>query len=411
MIRAARHFLALALAAAATPAQSGDLRFRTELGISQARSDLSSLATALGYSDVSNTTAGFRAMWTQAAGPLRFEAHAILAAVQGDAVAYGTALAPYLPPPVPFTLFDLTHTSMPDAETVRIAALDRASVAFSGDHLVVKIGRQAITWGGGLVFHPTDIVAPFSPSSIDTAYKPGADMVYGQYLFDGGADIQAIALPRPATPGGPIDPDQSTFAVLASASLGAIDARLMAARDRTDAVVGLGASGPLGGASWTVEIVDWRLTGGDADRSWIFNITTFGRLGSWNASYFAEAFHNGFGVDGSVPLDALPAALTKRMSTGQVFYAGRDFLALGAQIQTSPALSVAPSAIISLNDGSVLVSAQINYSLGDNTDLSLSVFQPIGAEGSAFGGRETSVGSGEYFGPARAADLRVVHFF
>ena len=148
MTRAARHFLALALAVAATPAQSGDLRFRTELGISQARSDLSSLATALGYSDVSNTTAGLRAMWTQAAGPLRFQAHAILAAVQGDAVAYGTALTPYLPPPVPFTLFDLTHTSMPDANTVRIAALDRASVAFSGDHLVVKIGRQAITWGG-----------------------------------------------------------------------------------------------------------------------------------------------------------------------------------------------------------------------------------------------------------------------
>ena len=411
MTRAARYILALTLAVAAAPAQSGDLRFRTEVGFSQARSDPSSLATALGYADASNTTAGVRAMWTHAAGPLRFETHANLAVSHGAAVGLGAAVAPFLSPPVPLTLFDLTRTSMPNAETLSIATIDRASVAFSGDHLVVKIGRQAITWGGGLVFHPSDIVAPFAPNSIDTAYKPGADMVYAQYLFAGGADIQAIALPRPATPSGPIDPDQSTFAVLASVSLGAIDARLMTARERTDAVVGLGASGPLGGASWTAEIVDWRLASGDAGPSWIFNITTFGTLGAWNASYFAEVYHNGFGVDAAVALDALPAALTKRMSTGQVFYAGRDFLALGAQIQPAPGISVAPTAIISLNDGSALVSAQINFWLGDNTDLSLSLFAPFGADGSEFGGRETSVGSGEFFGPARAADLRVVHFF
>ena len=109
--------------------------------------------------------------------------------------------------------------------------------------------------------------------------------------------------------------------------------------------------------------------------------------------------------------DALPASLTKRMSTGQVFFGGRDFLAFGGQVQMTPELTVTPNAIVSLNDASALASIGVNYSLGDNTDLSFDYSHPVGKDGSEFGGRETTAGSGVYTGPARTATLRLVHYF
>jgi hypothetical protein len=392
-------------------ATAGELRFRTEVGFAANRADATSLATAEGYSDTQNTNLGLRAMWDHSEGPFRFELHGIMARSHGSATELGFALAPYFPPPAIATYFDWADVSVPDARTVRVLDIDRASVGFSTGNLVIKVGRQAITWGGGMVFHASDIVAPFSPSAVDTSYKPGADMIYVQYLFDSGADIQAIALPRPATIGGPVVAAESTYAVLVSGTVGMIDGRLLAARDRGDNVVALGLSGPLGGASWNAEYVDWRPTDGPVDPSWLFNISTFGTLGNWNVSYFAEAFHNGFGVDASVPLDVLPDSLNKRLSTGQVFYAGQNFLAFGAQIQMTPDLGVAPMIISSLDDDSALASLSANYSLGDNTDLSFSLFAPVGDDGTEFGGRETSAGSGEFFGPQKSVGLRLVHFF
>ena len=99
------------------------------------------------------------------------------------------------------------------------------------------------------------------------------------------------------------------------------------------------------------------------------------------------------------------------MSTGQLFYSGRDFIALGAQIQMTPDFGISPTIIAGLNDASFLASVGANYSMGDNTDLSISLFAPFGDDGTEFGGRETSAGSGEFFGPQRSASVRLIHFF
>jgi len=42
-----------------------------------------------------------------------------------------------------------------------------------------------LSWGNGLVFSPMDIVNPFDPTAVDTEYKAGDDMLYGQidYFF------------------------------------------------------------------------------------------------------------------------------------------------------------------------------------------------------------------------------------
>ena len=408
-MRAAAPSAVLLAVMVAMPIWADGFRVHTEAGLTSSTADATSLETDLGYRDTRALTAAARLMWDKFDGPFRFEVHMQFRAAHGSRIALASELMPAEGPPR--TWLDLTGDWSHEPDQAVVGVIDRASVAYTSENLVLKAGRQAITWGSGLFFHPSDIVAPFSPDAIDTSYKPGVDMLYTQYLFDNGADIQAIAVPRAETLGGSVALDQSTLAVRGSTTLGNLDGALFYARDRGDDVAGLNLSGPLGGASWNAEYVHWRLADGTTHPSWLFNITNFGTLGDWNISYFAEYFHNGFGVDASVPLDALPANLAKRMSTGQVFFGGQDFLAPGGRFQVTADLSISPSAIISLNDGSKLAAIGINYVLGDNTDLAFDYFNPLGPDGSEFGGRESSAGSGVFAGPSRSATLRLTHFF
>ena len=409
MIRTAS--IATLIAALAGPVFADGLRFRTELLVNGAWNDPSSLDSAFGFQNRTTTGASARLMWDKSIGSFRLEAHSRLSFSQGDNVSFAAAVAPFSPTPAPATLFDLSTTWLSDSDTLVTNTIDRLSLTYTTPDLVLKLGRQSITWGSGIFFHPSDIVAPFAPNAIDTSYKPGADMIYTQYLFDNGADIQAIVVPRAATPGGTIDLDSSTYAMRAQFQLASLDAGAMLARDRGDTVASAGLSGPLAGASWNAEYVNWTLENGDRHPSWLFNISNFGTLGEMNIAYFAEYFHNGFGVDSSVPLDSFPASLNKRMSTGQVFLPGVNFLALGANMQMTPDLSVSPNALISLDDRSALARLAVNYALSDNTNLVFNYSQPIGGAGTEFGGRETTAGSGIYATPARSATMQLVHFF
>ena len=404
--------LALLLALApALPGAAQGLRLRIEGAASGAWAPVGSLEAALGFARRQSTAGTARLLWERGAGPLRLEAQAVIRHDNGGDVALATALAPFLPPPAPSTLFDLTGIWTSSAGTRLSGRIDRLGIALSGETAVLKLGRQAITWGSGIVFHPSDIVAPFAPNAPDSAYKPGVDMVYGQLLLEGGADIQAIWVPRPLVAGGPAASAASTLALRGQAGFGSLDAALMLARDRGDSVAGLALSGALGGASWNAEAVGWQLSGGGFRSLYLLNIAGFGQLFGRNASYFAEYLHSGFGVGAASPLDSLPADLTKRLSTGQLFLAGRDFLALGGRLELTPDLSLAPGAIFSLGDGSALARLSATWALGDTGSLELGLSRPFGAPGSEFGGRETSAGSGIHATPATRLELKLVRFF
>lgn len=411
MTRANKPLLALFWLLAAAPVAADGLRLRTDIATTGGWSHPASLDTALGFQNRFTTTANARLIWDKTLGDFKVEVQSHLAFAQGDAVAYGTALSPFLPAAAPATLFDLTRIWASNTNTVATNTIDRLNVSYASQNLVIRIGRQAITWGGGTVFHPTDILAPFAPNALDTSYKPGADMVYGQYLFASGADFQAVWVPRSATPGGPVTFANSTTGLRARTMLGPVDTALMLARDRGDSLAALTLGAPLGGASISLEYAQWALASGGSARSYLANVANFGILMGRNISYYAEYYHNGFGVDASVPFDSLPASLTKRMSTGQVFNAGRDFLALGLQMQITPDLTLAPNALVNLNDHSALAAVAVNLTLDDNTNLVVNYLHPFGAVGTEFGGRETSAGSGIYIGPSRSLTVQLVRYF
>ena len=120
-----------------------------------------------------------------------------LSASHGDSIIISNALAgsPGISTSMPNDdnrLFDLTHVISQDSNQVIIHHLDRLYLNFTSKKTVTRFGRQAVSWGNGLIYTPMDFFNPFDPSAIDTEYKTGDDMLYGQFLQDNGNDLQTV---------------------------------------------------------------------------------------------------------------------------------------------------------------------------------------------------------------------------
>jgi hypothetical protein len=293
--------------------------------------------------------------------------------------------------------------------------LDCLAVGYSGTHLVVRAGRQALTWGGGLVFHPLDLFNPFPPNATYTTYKPGTDMLYGQWLFESGADLQAVVVPRRDPLTGKIAADQSSAGIKWHGFAGAsqqLGLDLLLAKDYRSQVLGIAASGPAGGATWTAEIIPTRLEGGALRTSALANTQYAWSWGGKNINGYLEYFRNGFGAGGSGrTLATLPEPLLERLARGELFSVSKNELAAGADVQWTPLLTLKPSLIASLDDGSVLLVGQSVSSLSQNTDLTLGFQFPLGGHGSEYGGLPTAPDSGIYWTPAARLYARLSWYF
>lgn len=394
------------------PAMADDFRARLEITGLGAFNGADSYDAALGVRNSFDALGNVRLMWEPKWNNFDFTFHYVLDAEGGRGVVLNrasTAAGGVVPPA---TLFDLSHTLLDDGEVRITQKIDRLAIGYSADNFVVRVGRQALTWGAGTVFHPMDLVDPFAPNTVDTEFKPGVDMVYGQVLFGDGSDLQLIAVPRAFTQGGDVAWDASTFAARYATTLGDIGANLIVARDQGDWTAGLGLSGSLGGAVWNAELVPTLEQDGSVKVSGLANISSAITLMNRNATIYAEYYHNGFGVDGSASsLASLPADLSDRLARGQLFTTGRDYVATGFSLEWSPLLTISPSAIVNLNDLSVDLAAEVNWSLADNTNLIFGGQVPVGGAGTAFGGLPVAGSSAPYARPQATAYAQLRQYF
>ena len=322
-----------------------------------------------------------------------------------------TALG-FLPPAPPATWWNLTNTFIDQPRFIATQRIDRLSVGYTGSHLVVRAGRQALSWGAGLVFRPMDLFDPFAPDATDTEYKPGTDMLYGQYLFDDGSDLQLVVVPRPMRRGGGLTANASSFALHFHTTLGNLQTTWLIARDHGDMVAGIGINGSLGQATWNAEIIPTFVNGGGTYTSALFNISDAGTLWDRDVTYFAEYFRNGFGTGGTrYALNTLPRPLIDRLLRGQLFDTACDYLAAGAQFQWTPLLQISPTLIANLDDLSLYGIAQATYSLSDNLDLLVGVQVPIGPANSEFGGIALVPNSPPFLAPPARFYVQLRQYF
>lgn len=362
-----------------------DVHGRLELQDLGAFAREDTLDASLGAEASNDMMVNLRLIWEPSWDRLSFGFDYVLDGNYGEGARIERVRGKLLPAPPP-TWFNLTETFENHGLIDASQTIDRLFVGYTTPDFVIRVGRQALTWGEGLVFRPMDLFDPFSPTATDTEFKPGTDMVYTQWLFADGSDLQAIVVPRPAEWAALPSSNASSFALHFQTALSGIHTAWLLARDHGDWTAGAEASGPLGGATWDAEFVPTGLNNGPIRISALANFSDAVTLLDRNATIFAEYFHNGFGVIGPITFETLPPDLIDRLARGQLFNLRQNYLAAGLTLEWTPLLTLAPTIIENMDDKSAYAIASATYSLSDDLTLIAGAQAPLGPRGSEFGG-------------------------
>jgi hypothetical protein len=284
--------------------------------------------------------------------------------------------------------FNLTHELSNEGRNAAVVRIDRLSVGYTGEKAVIRFGRQAISWGNGLLFTPMDILNPFDPAAVDKEYKAGDDMLYGQYLLDSGNDIQSVAVVRRDPVTGDIEADKSSLALKYHGFWGSNEYDLLAARHYGDDVLGLGLSTDFGGAIWRSDLV-WSNNDSGNTFSVVAGASYSGVMSGKNWTGFIEYYFNGFGQkdsDYTVAGLASNPELLKRLVRGELFNLGRHYLGASITIELNPLLNITPNFFINLIDPSALAQLVVAYDWKQDIQLLGALNLPIGPNGSEYGG-------------------------
>jgi hypothetical protein len=285
-------------------------------------------------------------------------------------------------------LFDLTDVIHDENKTAILHRLDRLWLGYTSEKAVVRFGRQALSWGNGMFYSPMDLVNPFDPAAIDTEFKAGDDMLYLQYLRDSGDDVQGAVVFRRDRATGNVDADAATVTLKYHGFAGETEYDFLVARSYDDTVAGIGGVRSIGGAVLRGDLV----VTDTADDSYVQFVTNLSYSWTWydrNMSGVVEYYFNGFGQHDErydpLSLAANPDLLL-RLSRGELFTLGRNYLAGSVTIEMSPLWTLTPTLLANVDDISGLFQLITQYSLGDNMTLLGSLNVSLGPDGTEFGG-------------------------
>ena len=341
-------------------------------------------------------------------------------------------------------LWDLTWAPGKDEESDLVYRFDRLALEYRTATRAVTLGRQAVSWGGGLVFQPLDLFNPFAPTTVDQDYKVGDDMLRFEQLFPGGSELQLLAVGRrgfdaeeqarklglslidvhlmcreaPMACPYERDVDYASLAAKYRMVFSKAEVELMAAHHYDSQVVGLGLRLPVGGLMLRSDVT-FTADGDSEYFSGVLNADYSFGIGGAVVHVFGEYYHSGFGVN-RLPSDFLflPEALKKRIERGELFNLMRNYAAVGTSLRWNHAFSQGLSVIGNLHDGSMAAQASLTYDPTDRTRLHLGLTKPIGGRGDEFGAITVDriLGTGGErdsltIGGGEQAYLRFVYFF
>jgi len=260
-------------------------------------------------------------------------------------------------------LFDLTKTLSDGNNNASLHRLDRFWVGYAGEKTVVRFGRQALSWGNGLFYAPMDLVNPFDPTTVDTEYKSGDDMLYMQYLRDNGDDVQGAIVFRRDPVTGDVESNEATVALKYHGFMGENEYDVLVAESYDASVFGVGGSRSIGGAIWRADVVVTDSASNtvvevvsNLNYSWVW--------GGKNMSGAVEYYYNGF---------------------------DRHYVAGSMSIEMSPLWMVTPTLLANVDDPSALFQLVTQYSLSDNMTFLGSLNIPLGRNGTEFGGPDSGI--------------------
>lgn len=413
--------MVLLLLAALVPAARAEWKFGGHAKYQYAYTDYRAddLNAALGDAPAHDQSVDLRLKADGGNGPWDATAHYELLAVHGDTLSARRRSAAFaLPAPGTVTglpddrrrLFDLTTTVTDHARTAAVQRLDRLAVGYNGAAQTMRFGRQALSWGNGLVFHPMDFINPFSPTAIDKDYKTGDDMLYTQWTLARGGDVQAILVPRRDLNTHAVESRESTYAAKWRSRRQGYDLDFVAARHFDEPLAGLGVVKSVGGAVWRLDAVYQGIHDGDAAWSFVTNVDYSWIWGGKNYYGYGEYFRNGVGEADRAGYVSANAALVDRINRGELYTLARDYAAVGMQVELHPLLNAFTNLIWNLNDGSVFLQVRGVYDWWQNVQLMAGVNLGFGDRGDEYGGIPVA-GTNAFLSPGRSVFLRAAYYF
>ena len=245
--------------------------------------------------------------------------------------------------------------------------VDRLSIGWSNRLWRVRVGRQALSWGNGLVFQPVDVLNPFSPVAVDTEYKPGDDMILIERRFASGQELQAIGVARRGG-GGEVHSSSGSYGLRWHTPIGESDLEVFAMRHYEDSVMGLGFAQPVGDLLFRGDVILTRTEAGAHRFSAVVNSDATFVWGETQVNLWLEYFHNGFGED-EPRLDNLRPGLSERLQRGELTTVGKHYVALSVRLTPSLRWNYGGLLLANLDDGSLLTQVSLNFLPSDYSSV------------------------------------------
>ena len=246
------------------------------------------------------------------------------------------------------------------------ARVDWASVQVDVDGFRAIVGRQAISHGQGKLFTPLDLVTPYSPTTLDSEFKPGVDALRAE-VFVG----EAFRLDVTAAHLGGWDLDGSGLVGMATATVGSTDLSLYGASLYGDPVAGfsffapVAALGVYGDLGVTFE-----------DDSQFRAVLGVDVRPTPTTGLSAEIYHQTFGLDDSA--DGLLLLDMERYQRGELWLIGHNYAGLTVAQELAPLWMLSGMVITNISDPSGLASVTLGWSTTENISLDLGIIKGLG---------------------------------
>jgi len=288
---------------------------------------------------------------------------------------------------------DLTHTIKEDDSYILAQRLDRLNFTFKGDWGFACIGRQAVTWGNGLIFNPMDLFNPFPPADIQRDYKVGDDMALAQVALPYSADLQLLYVVRRDPDTNNVETDQNSLAGLLHFAVGTTEFDMMASRHFDDYVVGLGSSGIWGGAAWRLDTTATFLDDGQGHntRNYLSGVANLDYSWIWwgkNLYGLLEYYYNGLG-ESDYPGALSNPDIANRLTRGELFVLGKHYLSAEIQLELHPLFKIFFTGINNMHDPSGILQPRAVWNMTQNLEMKIGAnifYGDNGDPGSEFGG-------------------------
>jgi hypothetical protein len=241
--------------------------------------------------------------------------------------------------------------------------IDRAMLTIHAPHLDVTVGRQPISFGAAYFFTPMDLVTAFSPATIDREYKPGIDAIRADFYFGETGQITGVAAYA-----GDWDLDGLIFASHARMNIANVDFGVFAAEAWGDAVGGVDITTDIAGVGLRGEATA-TFPDNETDGAFLRAVGGADVQLPLNGSLLGEVYLQTLGEDDPAQyLEFIED--NKRFARGELWLMAQMYAAASLSWEMHPLLRPGLAVVLNLQDGSVMASPSLSWSVADEVAVS-----------------------------------------